>query len=61
MERVQVNALSDLADAIRHQTDAINALIESNQAMLDYLISLETYEEEEEEGPQVVYLDGGMY
>ena len=56
-----MNGLSDLADAIRNQTDAINALIESNHAMLDYLISLETYEEEEEEGPQVVYLDGGMY
>lgn len=59
MERAQVNELSDLADAIRNQTDAINALIESNQAMLDYLISLETDDDEEE--PQLMYLDGGMY
>ena len=56
-----MNELSDLADAIRNQTDAINALIESNQAMLDYLISLEMDDDEEEEEPQLMYLDGGVY
>ena len=54
-----MNELSDLADAIRNQTDAINALIESNAAMMDYLISLEM-DKEEDEQPSV-YLDGGMY
>lgn len=62
-----MSELSDLADAIRHQTNAINALaesnqalIESNQAMLDYIISLEA-DEEEDDTPQAMYLDGGVY
>ncbi|MCH4563360.1 hypothetical protein MKP05_09480 [Halomonas sp. EGI 63088] len=48
--------LDGLVSAIEAQTQAINALAESNRAVVDYLLAQEA--EEHDEAPDLRYLDG---
>lgn len=51
-----MDQIGDLVAAINEQTNAINALVQSNRELMDYLVGDEAQQDEEQQ--PAVYMDG---